>query len=467
MIRLVQWRFGNRAAQSSAAAARRRRTARFQHPGRVISLSFAMAIAAGTMLLSLPLATESGERATFLDALFTATSAVCVTGLIVVDTGSYWSTFGEVVILVLIQVGGLGIMTLGTLVVVVLSRRLGLRARLIAQAQARTLSLQDVRRVVRNVVLFSLVSEVVVAVVLSTRFALAYDSTVGAAIYNGVFHSISAFNNAGFSTHVDSLIGYVHDPWILLTVAGAVILGGLGFPVVFELARAWRRPKTWSVTTRITVATTVILLVVATLIYIAVEYRNPDTLGPFSAGSKLLAGFFTAVMPRTAGFNAIDITALRPESLLLTDVLMFIGGGSAATAGGIKVTTFGLLAFVLWAEIRGEAGVEVGPRRVPARNQREALAVALLGIGLVTVGTFILLGLTTHSLDLVLFEVISALATVGLSAGITADLPDAGELLLIALMYIGRIGPLSVFSALALRERTHLYERPEEQTIVG
>jgi trk system potassium uptake protein TrkH len=245
MIRLVQWRFGNRAAQSSAAAARRRRTARFQHPGRVISLSFAMAIAAGTMLLSLPLATESGERATFLDALFTATSAECVTGLIVVDTGSYWSTFGEVVILVLIQVGGLGIMTLGTLVVVVLSRRLGLRARLIAQAQARTLSLQDVRRVVRNVVLFSLVSEVVVAVVLSTRFALAYDSTVGAAIYNGVFHSISAFNNAGFSTHVDSLIGYVHDPWILLTVAGAVILGGLGFPVVFELARAWRRPKTW------------------------------------------------------------------------------------------------------------------------------------------------------------------------------------------------------------------------------
>jgi trk system potassium uptake protein TrkH len=433
----------------------------------VIALSFAVAIAVGTLLLSLPIATASGESATLIDAVFTATSAVCVTGLITVDTGSHWSAFGEIVILALIQAGGLGIMTLGTLVVVLLSRRLGLRARLIAQAQSRTLSLQDVRRVVRNIVVFSVVSEAIIAMILSARIMLAHDSDAGAALYEGIFHAISAFNNAGFSTHVDSLVRYVDDPWIMLTVAGAVILGGLGFPVVFELARTWRRPRSWSVTTRITVTTTMILLAVATVVFLIVERDNPETLGPMPPGVKLLAGFFTAVMPRTAGFNAIDIAAMRPESLLLTDALMFIGGGSAGAAGGIKVTTFGLLAVVVWAEMRGETGVDVGPRRVPVGNQREALAVALLGIGLVAVGTFVLLGLTAHSLDLVLFEVVSALGTVGLSAGITADLPDAGKVLLIVLMYVGRIGPLSLFSALALRERGHRYERPEEGTIVG
>ncbi len=172
-------------------------------------------------------------------------------------------------------------------------------------------------------------------------------------------------------------------------------------------------------------------------------------------------------MPRTAGFNAIDIGSMKPESWLLTDALMFIGGGSASTAGGIKVTTFGLLAFVLWAEMRGEPGVEVGHRRVPADNQREALAVALLGIGLVAVATFALLDETNQRLDLVLFEAVSALGTVGMSTGITAGLPAAGKTLLIVLMFIGRLGPLTLASALALRQRTHLYERPEERTIVG
>jgi trk system potassium uptake protein len=259
----------------------------------------------------------------------------------------------------------------------------------------------------------------------------------------------------------------VHDPWVLLTIAGAVIVGGLGFPVVFELARTWRRPRAWSVTTRITLGVTVVLLVAGTVVLLLTEQDNPYTLGPLPPGGKLLAGFFTAVMPRTAGFNAIDIAALRPESLLVTDVLMFIGGGSASTAGGIKVTTFGLLAFVLWAEVRGDPGVDIGPRRVPLANQRQALAVALLGVGLVTVATFILLGLTGYSLDVVAFEVISAVATVGLSTGITGDLPDAGQWLLIMLMFVGRVGPLTFASALALRERGKRYQRPEERTIVG
>ncbi|MBQ0892979.1 TrkH family potassium uptake protein [Micromonospora sp. U56] len=444
----------------------KRRSSRFQHPAQVITTAFAAAIATGAALLSLPAATQSGQRATLLDALFTATSAVCVTGLVTVDTGSYWSGFGQVVILLLIQVGGLGIMTLATLFTVLLSRRLGLRARFLAQAETKSLDLTDVRGVVRRIVLFSLVSEAVVAVALTLRFATAYHEPFGAAVYDGVFHAVSAFNNAGFSTNADSLVGYVTDPWITLTIAAAVILGGLGFPVVFELVRCWR-PAQWSVLTRLTVTLTVTLLVLGTLVLTLAEFTNPRTLGPLSGPEKLLAGFFASAMTRTAGFNSLDIGAMRPESLLASDVLMFIGGGSAGTAGGIKVTTFGLLAFVLWSEMRGETHVNVGRRRIPATNQRQALAVALLGVGAVVTATFMLVAITSYELEQILFEAVSAFATVGLSTGITGSLPPQADLLLIVLMFAGRIGPLTLASALALRERTRRFELPEERTIVG
>jgi trk system potassium uptake protein len=307
----------------------------------------------------------------------------------------------------------------------------------------------------------------VVAVVLTARFAVTYDDPFDRAVYHGVFHAISAFNNAGFSLNTDSLTGYVADPVVSLIVAAAVIVGGSGFPVVFELARSWRRPKRWSVMTRITVTLTVALLTIGTLVFTAVESANPATFGPLSGPGKLLAGFFHSTMTRTAGFNNVATGDMRPESLFATDVLMFIGGGSAGTAGGIKVTTFGLLAFVIWSEMRGEPRVNVGRRRVPETNQRQALAIALLGIGAVAVATFVLLNLTRHSLDQVLFEVISAFGTVGLSTGITADLSPAADLLLVVLMFIGRIGPLTVASALALRDRTRRFELPEERTIVG
>ena len=440
---------------------------RFQRPAQVIATAFATAILIGTVLLSLPVATESRQRAELIDAVFTATSAVCVTGLITVDTDGYWSTFGEVVIMGLIQAGGLGIMTLATLFAVVMSRRLGLRARLLAQAETRALGLADLRRVVRNIVVFSITCEIVVAVVLVVRFMTAYGSSPGAAIYDGVFYAISAFNNAGFSLHSDNLMRFVADPWVTLTIAIAFIVGGIGFPVVFELARSWRRPSEWSVLTRITLVVSGVLLVAGTIVLTLSEYSNPKTLGPLSGPAKVLAGFFAAATPRSAGFNTIDVAAMRPESWLATDALMFIGGGSASTAGGIKVTTFGLLAFVIWAEMRGEPGVNVGRRRVPETNQRQALAVALLGVGMVAVAAFALLHLTTASSDRVLFEVISALCTVGLSTGITADLPPAGHLLIAVLMFVGRIGPLTVASALALRERARRFELPEERTIVG
>ncbi len=438
-----------------------------RHPAQVVATGFATAVALGSALLSLPAATESGERAELIDAVFTATSAVCVTGLITVDTGAYWSAFGEAVILVLIQAGGLGIMTLATLFAVLVSRRLGLRARLLAQAETKSLSLKDVRRVVRNIALFTFGTEAVVAAVLTAAFAVEDGRSFSSALYHGVFHAVSAFNNAGFSPNSDSLMQYVADPWICLPIAFAIVVGGLGFPVIFELRRSWRRPKTWSVLTRITVVLTGVLLAAGTLVITAAEYTNPRTLGPLSASEKWLAGFFASVNARTAGFNSIDTSGQGSESLLATDILMFIGGGSAGTAGGIKVTTFGLLAFVIWAEMRGQPGAEVGRRRIPGTNQRQALAIALMGIGAVAVSTFALLGMTTYNLDRVLFEAISAFSTVGLSTGITDDLPTGGQVVLIVLMFVGRIGPLTLASALALRHRARRYELPEERTIVG
>ncbi len=440
---------------------------RFQHPARMVVAAFGFALLVGTGLLLLPAATESGEPAEPLEALFTATSAVCVTGLAIVDTGGHWSLFGELVILALMQIGGLGIMTLATLFAVLLSGRMGLRARLLAQAETKSLALGDVRRVILKIALFSLVSEAIAAAILTARFAVGYDMPFGRAVYHGIFHGVSAFNSGGLALYPDSMMRYVDDPYVSLTVCAAVILGGLGFPVVFELARSWRRPGQWSVLTRITLWVSGSLLVVGTALFSVVEAGNPRTLGPLCGPAKLLAGFFAAVMPRSGGFNSVDIGAMRPESLLATDILMFIGGGSASTAGGIKVTTFGLLAFVIWAEMRGETRVNVGRRRVPESNQRQALAVALLGIGAVIVGTFVVLNLTHHSLELVLFEVVSASATAGLSVGISHELPATAQVVLVVLMFAGRIGPLTLASALALRERTRRFELPEERTIVG
>ncbi|GAB3686319.1 potassium transporter TrkG [Actinocorallia lasiicapitis] len=440
---------------------------RFQHPAQVVVGGFGLAVSVGTALLSLPIATEGEGSPRFLDALFTATSAVCVTGLVTVDTGTHWSGFGQSVILALFQVGGLGIMTLATLFALILSGRIGLKARLAVQAETRALRAVDVRRVVRNVVLFSLVSELIVALILTARFMIGYGEPFGRAAYLGVFHSVSAFNNAGFALWHDSLTRFAADPWICLPIATAVIVGGLGYPVVFELFRAWHKPSTWSVLTRVTLAATGALLVLGTAVLTAAEWDNPRTLGSLHGSGRVLAGFFVAVMPRSGGFNSIDIAGMYPESWLVTDLLMFIGGGSAGTAGGIKVTTFGLLAFVIWAELRGEPSVNIGRRRLPEAVQRQALTVALLAVGIVALATCVLLSISPHRLDMVLFEAVSAFATVGMSTGITATLPPHGQVLLIVLMFVGRVGPLTLGSALALRDRTRRYELPEERCLVG
>ncbi|MEV5499482.1 potassium transporter TrkG [Nonomuraea fuscirosea] len=437
------------------------------HPTVVIAAGFGVAVLVGTLLLATPQATAEGDASHWLTALFTATSAVCVTGLVVVDTETHWSVFGEVVIALLIQVGGLGIMTLATVITVIVSGRLGLRARLSAQLETKSVVASDLGHVLRKVVVFSLTCEAVIAVVLAGRFAVGYGEPLGRAAYLGAFHAVSAFNNAGFALWPDNLMRYVTDPWICVTIALAVIVGGLGFPVVFELLRAWRRPRRWSLLTRITVGLSTVLIAGGTLAFLMTEWRNPATMGPLNDGDKVLAAFFTAVMPRSGGFNTLDIAQMNPSSWLLTDVLMFVGGGSAGTAGGIKVTTLGFLLFMVWSELRGESHVNIGHRRLPAATQRQALSISMLGVVLVTFATWLMLTITPYGFDRVLFEIISAFATNGLSTGITADTGLAGHVLLSVLMFIGRIGPLTLGSALALKQRTRRYELPEERVIVG
>lgn len=428
---------------------------------------FGLAVLVGTLLLMLPVARTGTAWTDPVTALFTSTSAVCVTGLVVVDTGTYWSTFGEVVILALIQVGGLGTMTLASLLGLAISRRLGLRARVTAAAETKAVGLGDVRGVVLGVARTSLVVEAAVAVVLALRFWAAYDVSPGRAVYLGVFHSVSAFNNAGFALWPDSLVRFATDPWICLPIAASVIVGGIGFPVILELRKRLRTPRAWSMHTKMTLWATGVLLVLGTVVITANEWRNPATLGQLDTPGRLLAGFFQAVMPRTAGFNSVDTGAMYEGSLLVTVVLMFIGGGSAGTAGGIKVTTFVLLFFVIWAEVRGERDVQAFERRIGERVVRQALTVALLSVGLVVAATVVLVEITRMSTHLVLFEVVSAFATVGLSTGITADVGTAGHLVLVLLMFVGRLGPITLVSALALRERQRLYHHPEGRPLIG
>jgi len=440
---------------------------RFRHPAQVVVTGFAVAIAVGTGLLMVPYARSGPGGATFVEALFTSTSAVCVTGLTVVDTPTYWTGFGQVVILGLIQVGGFGIMTLASLLGLLVARRMGLRSRLTAAAETRSGGIGDVRRVVIGVAIISFTVETITAAVLTARFALAYDEPFLRAVYLGVFHSVSAFNNAGFALYSDNLIGFATDPWICLPIALAVIIGGIGFPVILELRRELRRPRRWSVHTKITLSVTGVLLVLSTAFVTATEWYNPRTLGALDAPGRLLTGFFQAVILRTAGFNSIDIGAMNDSTWLGMDVFMFIGGGSAGTAGGIKVTTFALLFFVIWSEVRGEAAPTVFHRRMDTRAQRQALTVALLSVAAVVSATIVLAEITDLSTDQVLFESVSALATVGLSTGITSGLPAAGQLLLVGLMFLGRLGPVTLVSALALRESQRRYEYPEGRPLIG
>ncbi|GAA1700150.1 potassium transporter TrkG [Microbacterium sediminicola] len=447
----------------AAGPRRRRRT----HPAQVVVLGFAGAILVGTALLMLPIARADGVATDFFDALFTATSAVCVTGLTVVDTATHWSGFGLAVILVLIQLGGLGIMIFASMIGLLVARKFSVRARLTAVAESGALSQQDVKGLVRGIVGLSLLIEAVVMVFLLARFLLGYGYAPGEALWHALFHAVSAFNNAGFALYTDNLIPFAADPFICLPIAAAVILGGLGFPVLMQLRKEFRRPLHWSMNTRIMLWGTVVLLTAGTAYITVLEWNNDDTFGSYPPAARVLMGFFQSVQTRTAGFNSVDVGQMHDETWLGMDVLMFIGGGPAGTAGGIKVTTFAVLFFILWTEMRGEAAVNVFGKRLSRAVHRQAITVVLIALAAVMLGTITLMIMTGRGLDETLFETISAFATVGLSTGITADLPPGGDVVLVLLMFLGRLGPLTLGSALALRERRILYELPKERPAIG
>jgi potassium uptake TrkH family protein len=437
------------------------------HPARAVAMGFLAATIVGTLLLLLPISAAKGTSATFLEALFTATSSVCVTGLVVVDTAVFWSPFGHAVILLLIQVGGLGIMIFASLIGLLLARRLSIRSRVTAAAEAKTVGLSDVRGLVKGILFISLTIEFLVAIPLTLRFWLTYEYSLPEAIWLGVFHSVSSFNNAGFALFSDSLIGFASDPIICLPISVAIILGGLGFPVLMQLRKEFTTPLHWSMNTNIVLWGTAVLLVGGTIYITVIEWNNPGTLGPMNPAEKLLAGFFQSVQTRTAGFNSIDIAQMDAASWLGMDFLMFVGAGPAGTAGGIKVTTLAVLFFIMYTELRGEAAVNIFGKRLSRAVHRQVITTALLGVVVVAVATVTLMLLTDIDLDRILFEVISAFGTVGMSTGITASLPDAGQLILILLMFIGRLGPLTLGTALVLRKRPLLYELPKERPVIG
>ena len=437
------------------------------HPSRAVALAFLLTIAAGTFLLRLPLSQAKGEAAPWLTAFFTATSAVCVTGLVVVDTGSYWSNFGQWVILGLFQIGGFGMMTAATLLGLMVNRSLPLRAKLITQVETHALRLGDIGGVARLVLAVTLFTELITALWLTLRLHLGYGLQWGEAAWSGLFHAVSAFNNAGFSIHADGLMRYAADLSILAPLMAGIVVGGIGFPVLYDLREKLRGARRLSLHTKLTLVVTGALLLGGFLATLLFEWTNPKTLGPMSFAQKLLSAAFVSVSARTAGFNALDIGAMTHDSWALHYFLMFVGGGSAGTAGGVKIGTIAILALMVIAEIRGRVDIEAFGRRVSASAQRQAITVVALGALMITLGTLVMLPITHLPTDQVIFEVISAFGTVGLSTGITGGLPAPAQFVIIALMYVGRVGTITFATSLVLSERRAQYRYPEEHPIVG
>jgi Trk-type K+ transport system membrane component len=443
---------------------------RIGHPERIVPLAFLAGIAAGTLLLMLPVARAgglSGEAgAPFVTALFTATSALCVTGLTVVDTPAYWSAFGHVVILLLVQAGGLGIMTGATLLGLLVTKQMPLRGRLLASAEMRSLDLGDVRHVLRLVVVATLATEAVLALWLGLRF-WSWGMPLAPAAWQGLFHSVSAFMNAGFSTLPEGLGPHSTDVLLLAPLMIGVVLGGIGFPVLHELRLEWRQPRRWSIHTKLTLWGSLGLTVIGLVAVLLFEWSNPATLGREGWGGKLMGALFHSVMTRSGGLATHDPAAMGPDTILVSSGLMLIGGGSASTAGGIRVTTFLLLGFVVWSEIRGRPDSVAFRRRISPDVQRQALAVVLTAVGVVSAALLYLATFVAAPVERIMFEVISAFATVGLSVGLSTSMPAHGQLVLVALMYVGRVGTVSLATALALRVRSTPYRYPEERPIVG
>ncbi len=452
-------------ASGSERAPRRVPITRLVRPTTYVAAAFLGLVLLGTILLFLPIA-RAGEGGTDLvTAFFTSASAVTVTGLTVVSTGDHWSGFGEAVILLLIQAGGLGISTGTAIVAIVVFRRLGLRARLYTSTESGNVALGEVGSIVRGVAVLTFTVEAVISLVLTLRFWRGYDYDFGSALWHGIFHGVSSFNNAGFTLFSDSVVGFADDGLVLLPISLAVILGGIGVPVLYELRR--RRRRSLSLHTRVTLWMSGGLLLLAPLALALSEWTNPGTLGDMAIGERLLNAWFLGVNPRSAGFNAVDYAEMRPETWLLTDMLMFVGGGSVSTAGGIRVTTLAVLLLVVRAQARGDRDATVHGRRLSKDLTQQALLVIVIFAVLTISGTLVLMALSDVNTGQALFEVISAVSTCGLSTGVTASLGNPGEVVLALLMFIGRVGPVTLATALALRQSNTRYRYPEGRVLLG
>jgi trk system potassium uptake protein TrkH len=459
-------------------------------PTTLVVLSFAAVIAVGTLLLSLPSATRTGTRLPLVDAFFTATSATCVTGLTVVDTGATFSLFGQLVILLCIQVGGLGLMTLTTVFAVFMGQRLGILDRAAVQESFQALPSSPVAPLLRHIVLGTLAIEAAGAAVLAAYWMVTarFDSPATAA-YQALFHAVSAFCNAGFALFSTNLAEFSHDPVVMLVIATLVLAGGLGFLVGHDLrqfARTWfarrrlmargdaGRPPRLTVHTRLVLVVTASLLGIGTLSYYLLE-RN-GALAGMPAGVAWLNALFMSVTPRTAGFNTVDYAALGGGTLLCTMVLMMIGASPGSTGGGVKTSTFGvLLAYALW-RLRGFVRLHLFGRTIPQETIDRAGAVVMAAIALVVGAASVLMVTESRGLGLeeeqrlflpVLFETISAFGTVGLSMGQTALLTPAGKMTIAAVMFLGRVGPLTLALAIASRRRRAQVRFAEEPLMIG
>ncbi|WP_273653811.1 TrkH family potassium uptake protein [Cellulomonas fimi] len=437
-----------------------------QSPARLALGVFGSVIALITLLLLAPWATVSGEPAPFVDALFTATSATTVTGLVVVPTGEYWSTWGLVVILVAIKIGGLGVMTLASLLGLAVSRRLGLTQRLLVSSETKFTRLGEVGSLVNTVIITSTAFEVAIALILLPRFHM-YEEDWGEAAWHSIFYGISSFNNAGFVPTPEGLNPYVSDWWVLMPIIVGVFVGSLGFPVILNIIGHLREPRRWNLHSKLTITTSLALVVAGSVLVAAFEWTNPETFKPLDWAGTFLASLFAGVMPRSGGFSTVDVGQMHEGTWLLMDALMFAGGGSASTAGGIKVTTLAVMLLAIVAEARGDRDVEAFGRRIPREALQVAIAVSLVSATFVLISSLLLLAMTGETLDVVLFEVISAFATCGLSTGLTPHLPDSGKYVLTVLMFIGRTGTMTLAAALALRNRRRVIRLPEERPIIG
>lgn len=436
------------------------------NPAQLFVMSFAFFIIVGTGIFLLPASTVDGNGLQLVDAFFTATSAVCTTGLAVVDTGTILSTFGQIVLLCLIQIGGLGIMTMGTILALILGKKITFRQRMFVQQQLSYSSLDGIVRLVKRVIYVTFIIEAIGAAIFTLRWWP--QMGLNQALYNGIFHSVSNFNNSGFDIlgNFKSFTGYVSDPIINLTMIILIISGGLGFIVIVDLLEYHKR-KRLSLHTKVAITTTSILILLGALIVFVTEWSNTRTLGSLDWSGKILSSFFQSITVRSDGSSTLAIGDMRQASLFFLVILMFIGSAPGSTGGGIRTTTFATLIGAVWAMLRGRRDVVFFKQRIDQNKVYKALTTTIIAVFLVVTTTMILSITERADFLTVLFEATSAFGTVGLSMGLTPDLSVFGKILISLAMFIGRLGPLTIAYAMSKNIKEERYRYAEGQIIIG